>query len=80
MKMMKTMKMMKRKRNVATFLSRNKTLSNTRRFCDFRQKSQRERRRHLASGAHRPRAGPAPPGSERGWPRSGSVCAPLTQN
>ena len=25
-------------------------------------------------------AGPAPPGSERGWPRSRSVCAPLTQN
>ena len=31
-------------------------------------------------GAHRPRAGPAPPGSERGQPRSTSVCAPLTQN
>ena len=37
-KAMKTMKRMKRKRNVATFRSRIKTLSNTRRFCVFRQK------------------------------------------
>jgi hypothetical protein len=43
MKMMKTTKMMKRKRNVATFLSRIKTLSNHRRFYDFLQTSQKER-------------------------------------